>query len=123
MSRRTRQRDAILAAFHRADRPLSPGEVRDLASRSVPSLGIATVYRNVKALLEDGTLRVVNVPGQPDRYERAGKEHHHHFHCRACDGLFEVEACPGGLAALAPDGFRTERHEIILFGLCSGCVA
>jgi Fur family transcriptional regulator, ferric uptake regulator len=87
----------------------------------VPSLGIATVYRNVKALLEDGTLRVVNVPGQPDRYERAGKEHHHHFHCRACDGLFEVEACPGGLAALAPDGFRTERHEIILFGLCSQC--
>ncbi|HEX2253869.1 MAG TPA: transcriptional repressor [Thermoanaerobaculia bacterium] len=121
MSRRTRQRDAILSAFQHADRPLSPAELRALAGRSVPSLGIATVYRNVKALLDDGTLRAVNVPGQPDRYELAGKQHHHHFHCRACDGVFEVAACPGGLAALAPDGFHTEHHEIVLFGLCSQC--
>lgn len=93
------------------------------ARGTLPRLGIATVYRTVKAMLEDGTLRAVELPGAPARYELSGKGHHHHFHCRACDGVFEVEACPGRMSGLLPGGFRLERHEIILYGLCAGCGA
>ena len=82
---------------------------------------MATVYRTVKALLEDGTLHAVELPGAPARYELAGKRHHHHFHCRSCDGVFEVEACPAGIRGLIPGGFRLEAHEIILYGLCATC--
>lgn len=121
MARRTRQRDAIREAFQAADRPLAPTECLDLAAEDVPGLGIATVYRNIKRLLDAGWLRVVELPGAPDRYEVAGKSHHHHFHCRECDGLYEVEDCPGSLAGLAPTGFVVERHEILLYGLCDGC--
>jgi len=121
MQRQTRQRDAIRGAFAAAARPLSPQEVLSAARRVLPSLGIATVYRTVKALLADGALHTVELPGAPARYELAGKRHHHHFHCRACDGVFEVEACPAGIRRLLPGGFRLERHEIILYGLCAGC--
>ena len=121
MARRTRQREAIRAAFAAADRPLSPEECLVLARREVPSLGLATVYRNIKRLVEAGTLRVVGLPGSPDRYEVAGKLHHHHFHCRDCGGVFEVPACPGELDTLAPGGFRVEAHEVILYGVCRGC--
>jgi Fur family transcriptional regulator, ferric uptake regulator len=121
MQRHTRQREAIRKALAEAGRPLSPQELLAAARGTLPRLGIATVYRTVKAMLEDGTVRAVELPGAPARYELSGKGHHHHFHCRACDGVFEVEACPGRMRGLLPGGFRLERHEIILYGLCADC--
>lgn len=123
MERRTRQREAIWLVIERAARPLGPMEVLDLARSEVPKLGLATVYRNIKTLVDEGRLRVVELPGAADRYEVAGKHHHHHFHCRSCDGVFEVETCSGDFDAITPSGFRLETHEITLYGLCSACAA
>lgn len=119
--RQTRQRDAIEQAFHEANRPLGPEEVHARALEEVPQLGIATVYRNINRLLEEGWLRAVKLPGAPDRYEVAGKDHHHHFHCKSCDGVYEVETCPGGFQGMAPEGFQVENHDMMLYGLCAAC--
>ncbi len=121
--RRTQQRSAIRQALSEADRPLSPQEILSAARNALPSLGIATVYRNVRCLVGEGWLRAVDLPGAASRYELAGKVHHHHFHCRACDRVFEVEGCPGDLRTLAPKGFKPEAHEVILYGLCAGCLS
>jgi len=123
MQRETRQRDAIRRAFTDAGHPLSPREVHERATGDVEKLGIATVYRTVSSLLEQGWLVAVELPGEPARYERAGKAHHHHFHCRECDRVFEVEGCPGNLTAVTPEGFQLERHEFVLYGLCLDCAA
>lgn len=123
MERRTRQRSAIWLAFEGAARPLGPRETLDLAQKEVPNLGMATVYRSIRALVSEGKLRVVELPGSPDRYEVAGKDHHHHFHCRSCDSVFEVETCQGDFDDITPTGFRLEDHEVTLYGLCPGCVA
>lgn len=122
MERKTRQRSSILDVFHDSPGPLSPQEILVKAQRKLPSLGIATVYRNIKSFVEQGALRVVLLPGQPDRYEMAGKKHHHHFFCRVCERAFEMSGCPGSLDKLAPPGFKTEEHEIYLYGLCKDCV-
>jgi Fur family ferric uptake transcriptional regulator len=121
MERKTRQRSSILEAFQDSSGPMSPQEVLDKAKVNLPELGIATVYRNIKSFVESGSLRTVLLPGQPDRYELAGKKHHHHFFCRTCQRAFEMEGCPGSLDNLAPDGFKTEEHEIYLYGLCKDC--
>lgn len=123
MQRDTRQRRAIRRAFEEAGHPLSPQELLDLAQEEVRSLGIATVYRNIRALQDDGWLETVELPGEPPRYEVAGKAHHHHFHCRDCDRVFEVEGCPGNIQAITPNGFKLERHEFVLYGLCDACRA
>jgi Fur family transcriptional regulator, ferric uptake regulator len=121
MQRETSQRKAIRRALTAAGRPLGPNEILDSARDTVPGLGIATVYRNVKALLEEGWIVAVELPGEPARYEIAGKDHHHHFLCRACDSVFEIEGCPGNIRAVTPDGFQLERHEVVLYGLCTTC--
>ena len=121
--RRTQQRHAIHKAFEETSRPLGPQEVLDIAQASVPGLGVATVYRTLKKFLEEGILRTVELPGAPNRYELAGLDHHHHFCCRTCDRVFDVEGCPDRVAELAPAGFRLEAHEVVLYGLCSHCVA
>ncbi|HRC86631.1 MAG TPA: transcriptional repressor [Thermoanaerobaculia bacterium] len=123
MQRKTLQRTAIRQAITVSGRPLSPIEILESAQSEVPSLGIATVYRNLRSLLEEGWLQEVALPGQSSRYEVAGKDHHHHFHCRLCDRVFEIEACPGSIKELAPPGFRSEGHEIILYGVCRLCAA
>ena len=87
-TRDTPQRRALRAALERADRPLSPAEALDAARRDAPGLGIATVYRNLRALVEEGWLDEVALPGAPSRYEVAGKHHHHHFRCRVCDRVY-----------------------------------
>ena len=119
--RNTRQRDAILGALEDADRPLGHTEILELAQRNVPRLGIATVYRNVRELVDAGRIRAVRLPGSPDRYELAGKHHHHHFHCRECDRVFELEDCTDDYSRVTPRGFRLENHEVTLYGLCSSC--
>ena len=121
MVRNTTQRRAIRKAFADAGRPLSPQEVLGLAQKDVPKLGIATVYRTIKGLVDEKRLTAVELPGEPSRYEIAGKEHHHHFHCRDCDRVYEVEGCPGDLRDLVPAGFELQDHDVVLYGLCLRC--
>jgi Fur family ferric uptake transcriptional regulator len=121
-SRSTEQRRAIRRAVERAGRPLLPEEVLAAAQGEVPRLGIATVYRNLKALVEAAELRVVELPGDASRrYEPAALAHHHHFRCTRCERVFDVAHCPGDLKRLAPAGFVVEAHDLLLLGRCLDC--
>ena len=121
MERSTRQRSAIQSAIEAAQRPLSPQEVLDFARVDVPALGLATVYRNLRTLADEGTIQTVTLPGESARYEAAGHAHHHHFQCTECQRVFDVHQCPGDMKRLAPPGFTVESHEITLYGHCSDC--
>ena len=121
MERKTRQRDAIRQVFEGTPRPLGPYEVLEAGRAQVTGLGIATVYRAINSLVDTGWLVPVELPGEAPRYERAGAGHHHHFRCRTCTRVFEIEGCPGDFAALAPPGFQLESHEIVLYGQCARC--
>jgi Fur family transcriptional regulator, ferric uptake regulator len=121
--RNTAQRKAIQDVFDEVDRPLSTEEVLELAQAKKEGLGIATVYRNLSALVEEDWLKVVELPGETPRYERAGKEHHHHFHCRSCGKVFEVDGCVKGIRQIVPKGFELSDHEIVLYGSCPQCLA
>jgi Fur family ferric uptake transcriptional regulator len=83
--RDTRQRRAIRAVFSNTDRPLTVEEVHAAARQRVRRIGIATVYRTINTLVDDGWLRPVELPGQRTAYERADQPHHHFFSCRVCE--------------------------------------
>lgn len=121
-ARRTKQRSAIRHVFDTTKRPLAPAEVLEKAQQAVPGIGLATVYRNVRQMAEEGELRAVEIPGQGARYELAGLSHHHHFMCRTCGRVFDVHGCPGGMDRLVPKGFRLESHELLMYGECAACV-
>jgi Fur family ferric uptake transcriptional regulator len=119
--RNTRQKSAIRQAFLATGRPMSPQEVLDSASVSIEGLGLATVYRNIRNLVEEGWLTAVGIPGEAPRYEVAGKEHHHHFHCQTCDRVFEIPGCFLVQRPALPKGFVANSHEIVIYGVCAHC--
>jgi len=121
VDRNTPQRDAIRALFTPEGRPLSPSEILEMASETIPTLSQATVYRTLRALEDAGEIVAVEFPSEPARYEMAGKEHHHHFRCESCGKAFETHGCAGDLSPMIPEGFRVTRHEITLYGLCQAC--
>jgi Fur family transcriptional regulator, ferric uptake regulator len=120
-ARSTRQRGAVQASLQAAGRPLTAPELLAAAQATVPGLGIATVYRHLKAMQADARVRTLELPGQPVRYEWIVQAHLHHFHCQRCDRVFPLDGCPGHIEQIAPAGFVVERHELTLHGLCGEC--
>jgi Fur family ferric uptake transcriptional regulator len=120
-NRKSKQRDALREVFEHAERPLSIGELLEGASKRVDGMGVATVYRAVSALLSEGWIQAVEIPGETARYERSGKEHHHHFQCEKCDRVFDIAGCMDNLRKLVPPKFRIRTHDVTLYGLCARC--
>ena len=120
MTRDTRQRRAIRSVFAEADGPLGPQEVLDLAQQDVPGIGLATVYRTIKLMLEDQELNAVELPGEPARYEpfERNQRHHHYFKCESCSRVYEIEGCVDNPTSIAPSGYEVTRHELVLYGTC-----
>ena len=53
----TRQRALIAQILRTAGRHLTAEEIFQLARRSMPSIAVGTVYRNLRLMAEDGELR------------------------------------------------------------------
>jgi Fur family ferric uptake transcriptional regulator len=119
--RQTKQKRALRDAFVEADRPLSTEEALTLAKREVPAMNIATAYRNISALTDEGWLIKVELPGTSPRYEVAGKKHHHHFQCNQCSRVYELDGCVMNTKPVLPKGFRLTGHEFFLYGICANC--
>ena len=82
-----------------------------------------TVYETLDALVRVGLASRVTAGGEPYRYE-ARPEPHDHASCRVCGRLQDVPASADsqirGRTDL-PEGFRAERIEVTLRGLCLRC--
>jgi Fur family ferric uptake transcriptional regulator len=100
---------------------MSVDEILSAAQAREDGLGVATVYRTVKALVAEGAAVAVDLPGEVPRFELSGKGHHHHFQCSACGRVFETKACLGNLRRLVPRRFQLTGHELVLYGRCAEC--
>jgi Fur family transcriptional regulator, ferric uptake regulator len=119
--RNTQQQREIRQVFERTDRPLTADEILRLAQEKIAGLGIATVYRTIKALTNDGWLVPVEVPGASPRFEIRCKAHHHHFHCLKCRRLFELKGCVEHLGRMTPPTFQMVDHFVLIDGFCAEC--
>ena len=118
--RNTKQKQIVTQVVQEAERPLTIHEVLAEGQKLLPSLGLATVYREINRLCETGELKTVVISSDPPRYEIA-KHHHHHFKCTGCDKVYELEGCLKELKTLVPKGFKAQNHELTFYGLCKKC--
>ena len=119
----TRQRVAVLAAVHHAPHA-SAGAVLAAVAAVVPGVSLQAVYDCLAHLTEAGLLRRIVVDGGPALFETRTDDNHHHFVCRACGLVADVDCRTGAAPCLdmadAP-GFVLDEAEITYRGLCSAC--
>ena len=122
VKRNTQQRDAVAQVMRNTNGPLTIQEIFQRARRRC-DLGIATVYRTVKILSQSGQIKAVILPDGRTRYEAAHLGHHHHFRCRDCDRVFDLDVCPVKInkSMTLPGGFHVDGHELTLYGTCPRC--
>lgn len=117
--RATAQRRAIYGLFAGTENGhLSAEEVFQRARAQLPELSRATVYNALGELAEAGLLGVVEGPG-PRQFD-ANVAPHHHFRCRRCSALFDIDPERIDMTLREP-GFEVERAHVLLEGLCPKC--
>ena len=122
MKRKTKQGEVISKVIELSERPLTPVEIHQLASKENSSIGIATTYRHLKMLGEKNQVVGVDYPGQPPRYEWADGKDKVHFACRSCNKLYALEDTAEDKPPVEePDGFRVQGFEVMLYGICPKC--
>ncbi|WP_337059509.1 Fur family transcriptional regulator [Kineococcus sp. G2] len=123
--RSTRQRSAVSALLDEADAFLSAQELHARLRERGESVGLATVYRALQALAEDGDVDVLRTDdGGEAVYRRCSTGHHHHLVCRSCGRTVEVEGPTVESWARrvgAAHGFTQVEHVVEVFGVCAEC--
>jgi len=121
MKRMTKQRKAILNCLLETGRPLYIEEILEYAASKIPRINLSTVYRTIKALMEEEKIILSELPGEKSYYEIIQKDHHHYFVCDACSKVYFITQCPKGVDEIVPEGFHLLGHSITLNGFCVEC--
>ncbi len=80
----------ILDVVRTSHSHLSAEQILRLAREQKPRIAVGTVYRNLSALVEEGELRSILIPGSPLYYD-ATLAPHEHLVCRRCGKLKDVK--------------------------------
>lgn len=125
VSRNTLQRREVVGTLSQVPRFVSAQDLHTLIEREGAHIALATVYSQLKRLVQSGEVDVVMTDRGESLYRRCAVEsHHHHLSCRLCGATVEVDAPE--LEKWAHDmgqrfGFREIRHVIELNGVCPSC--
>jgi Fur family ferric uptake transcriptional regulator len=122
--RNTRQRRALLAELGSSGGFRSAQDIHAALREQGESVGLATVYRALQALVDAGEVDLVKADAGEAVYRLCSSEHHHHLVCRQCGRTVEVTgpAVERWASRVADDhGYSEVSHTLELFGTCPEC--
>jgi len=86
----SKQRNLILNIVKETTSHPSAEWVYEQAKKEMPTIGIATVYRNLNALVSLGEIERISVAGSVDRFDGQVAEHCH-MQCVRCGKIIDLE--------------------------------
>ena len=122
--KKTSQRALIWAALLETKGHPSVEEIRDTLLEQGHRIGLATIYRTIKILLQSGFVRQSKLHGMT-RYEPViNQPNHLHFICNACGTTVEFPSrkIENLIKRATQDADFEERYSrYAIFGLCKSC--
>jgi Fur family transcriptional regulator, ferric uptake regulator len=122
----TRQRLLVADALTANGRRVSAQELYEHLRRRDPSIGRATVFRTLEALVVAGVARRLEREGHVYAYVACRPEHHHHLACDRCGRVEEIGEgfiAPVAERVAAELGFTIDDARLDFYGLCARCAA
>ena len=124
--RRTRQLEQVFEALKGDHTHPFAHEIYRRVHQRLPRISLATVYRNLHSLVEEGKIRTLLLDGQGARYDPETREYDH-FVCERCgrvDDLFLWRARRRiDLTSLAKHGYVVMTHNLTIHGMCPACAS
>jgi len=121
--RHSKQRDAILDELcSRTDHPTAD-ELFVSLREQMPNISLATVYRNLSLLANDGVVLRLTCGDTADHFD-GNTAPHYHIYCRVCHRLYDVDVHEIDLInSLANTNYNglIESHSITFYGICEKC--
>ncbi len=118
------KREAILQALRSTKTHPTAEWVCEKARETYPNLSLATVYRNLAQLKEDGLAISVGVVDGHERLDGTVAPHPH-FVCRVCHAVIDVDvAAAGGTMCQEVNeqySVSAEHYDITFWGRCANC--
>ena len=122
----TKQRELILQFLYENDAHYTPEDIYMLLKKENPdiNIGIATVYRTLTLLENEGIASSISFGAQGKKYELGLKTHHDHLICTRCGDIIEffdetIEKQQEEIAAKF--NFKMTDHTMKIVGLCEKC--
>ena len=119
----THQRYLIFQAVVALGDNPTPEEVFEHVHKTLPSLSLATVYKNIDTFVHFRMLRDVGPNYGTRRIERTAAPHDH-FVCRICRRVFDMPkhtTLSGPAKSELPQGAAFEYSLVEFVGLCTKC--
>jgi Fur family ferric uptake transcriptional regulator len=123
--KKTSQRALIWASLLDSKGHPSVEEIRDNLLKEGHRIGLATIYRTIKLLLQSGFIRQSKLHGMT-RYEPVVRQPNHlHFICNSCGSTVEFPSRKIEnliLRATENEGFEERYSRYAVFGICKTCL-
>jgi Fur family transcriptional regulator, ferric uptake regulator len=119
--RHTRQGAAIIAVLSRMPAFSGAEDIREAVRRAGGRVGLATVYRHLRLLAEQGRVDILHGPHGRTLYRLRRDGFSHHLICRVCGRTVEVgghEVWEWGRKVAFAKGFSLAWVTIELTGVC-----
>lgn len=117
----TKQKQVVLnAVLNSCDHPTAE-MVLSRCKQELPSVNLATVYRNLHALSFENKIKRISISGG-DRFDKT-LESHAHFKCVNCNCVFDIDNVDfNGIIERASGSVKTVLGvDVVVNGLCLNC--
>lgn len=116
---------AVLDTVHAVQNHPTALEIYEAVKRLRPNMGLASVYRILHHLVEQGYIKEVGRSEECNRYD-GNVSRHDHAICTNCGALLDIPvdvAVPSEVLEQAAHaaGIELGSYEVRLFGLCPSC--
>ena len=101
---------------------MSVDELYTAIKKKFPSISLATVYKNINAMLEKAFILEVKIPNHKSKYELS-KMSHSHVMCEACGKVEDISLDLQAVAQKAANlsSYKINDDALILTGICPNC--
>lgn len=121
----THQRQVIWDTLRSMQGHPNPEAVYDVVRQQIPSISLATVYKNIRTFIEHGILTELSLHHGSARLE-TNPEPHHHFICLQCREIVDIPQSdlePVRLKKPAPHAHEIHRYSVEIHGICQRCAS
>ncbi|MCK4307384.1 transcriptional repressor [candidate division WOR-3 bacterium] len=118
----TPQRIAIVEFLKKITAHPTVDDIHKAIRRKYPTMSMATVYSTLELLKELGEIQELSIRKRGKACFDSNPKLHHHFLCRKCGKITDVEVdCPIIKKGWV-DECKVEEAQAYLYGVCSECL-